>query len=82
MDAFLPDASALSDAAVGTVVVLAGTVPEAARALRLAELGLRAGARLQVMSRTPGGGRVVGVGHARIALDRGLVQTLPVRPAS
>ncbi len=38
--------------------------------LRLAQLGLRAGAEVTVLSRTAGGGRLVGVGTARVGLDR------------
>lgn len=37
---------------------------------RLAELGLRTGATVEVVHRTAGGGRVVGVTGSRIALDR------------
>lgn len=36
---------------------------------RLAELGLRPSARLRVLSRTSGGGRIVDVGGVRVALD-------------
>lgn len=39
---------------------------------RLAEMGIRPGATLRVMYRTTGGGRVVSVGGARVALDREL----------
>lgn len=37
---------------------------------RLAELGVRPGARVEVMSVTAGGGRVLAVSGSRIALDR------------
>ncbi|AKT50162.1 FeoA family protein [Arsenicicoccus sp. oral taxon 190] len=37
---------------------------------RLAELGLRTGATVEVLHLTAGGGRVVAVAGARIALDR------------
>lgn len=50
----------------------------AARARRLAELGLRSGARVTVLHRTAGGGRLVAVGHTRIALDRATLAELPV----
>ncbi len=39
---------------------------------RLAEMGIRPGATVRVMYRTTGGGRVVSVGGARVALDREL----------
>jgi ferrous iron transport protein A len=61
-------------------VVLVASSAERRRALRLAELGLRPGSRLTVLSRTSGGGRVVGVGHARIALGRALARHLHVAP--
>jgi ferrous iron transport protein A len=52
---------------------------DAARTRRLAELGLRAGAEVVVLHRTAGGGRVIAVDDARIALDRATLQALPVR---
>lgn len=76
----VPDPAPLADVAPGARVVLVATSAEPRRALRLAELGLRPGSRLVVLSRTPGGGRVVGVGHARIALGRGLTRRLHVAP--
>jgi len=54
-----------------TLVRSAGT-PEVCR--RLATLGLRRGAEVRVLQSTVGGGRVVGVGGARIALDRAMLQ--------
>lgn len=39
---------------------------------RLAEMGIRPGASVRVLYRTTGGGRVVSVGGARVALDREL----------
>ncbi len=53
------------------------TVP-ASRARRLAELGLRAGATVEVLARTAGGGRIVAVGAGRIALDRTMTRRLAV----
>lgn len=70
----------------GAEVVLTGIdVPHEHR-LRLAELGLRPGMRLRVLARTVGGGRIVGVGPARLAIDRFLaaglaVELAPVQPA-
>jgi ferrous iron transport protein A len=54
----------------GTVGTLSlGSLPRG-NALRLAQLGLRAGAAVAVLSRTSGGGRLVGIGATRIGLDR------------
>ncbi len=46
---------------------------------RLAQLGLRVGAELTVVRATAGGGRIVAVAGARIALDRDTAQDLVVR---
>lgn len=68
----------LADVPVGTRVVLGRPGGTTARARRLAELGLRAGARVHVVQRTAGGGRLVAVEDARIALDRGTLRLVPV----
>lgn len=70
----------MDDAAVDEVVVLASPRLEPARSRRLAELGLRAGARVTVLHRSAGGGRILAVGDARIALDRATLRLLPLRP--
>ncbi|HET9128395.1 MAG TPA: FeoA family protein [Propionibacteriaceae bacterium] len=49
---------------------------------RLATLGLRRGAEVIVVHRTVGGGRIVAVAGARIALDRGVLARLFVEPAA
>ncbi len=46
---------------------------------RLAQLGLRVGAELTVVRATAGGGRILAVAGARIALDRDTAQGLRVR---
>ncbi len=71
----------LADMPVGVHVVLVASHHEPARALRLAELGLRPGSPLVVLSRTAGDGRIVGVGHARIAIGRALSFRLRVAAA-
>ncbi|GAB77412.1 Fe2+ transport system protein FeoA [Austwickia chelonae] len=43
---------------------------------RLSELGLRPGARLTVLRRTAGGGRIVSVDGSRIALDAQITHQL------
>jgi ferrous iron transport protein B len=61
----------LADAPVGEPTVLVDSGPDAAFGLRLSQLGLRPGAQLTPMLRTPGGGLVVASGPLRLALDRG-----------
>jgi ferrous iron transport protein A len=53
-----------------------------ARARRLAELGLRPGAVVTVLRRTAGGGRIVAVGTARVALGRETARGLDVLQAT
>ncbi len=53
-----------------------------AQVRRLAELGLRAGAAVTVLFRTAGGGRVIGIGESRIALDRATLAAIPVLTTS
>lgn len=74
--------TALADVPLGSHVVLLASHHEPSRALRLAEVGLRIGSRLVVLSRTAGGGRVVAVGHARIALDKEMTSRLRVQPTA
>jgi Fe2+ transport system protein FeoA len=70
--------ASLAELPPGARVVLVTSTDELRPALRLAELGLRPGCRLTVLARTAGGGRVVGVGHARIALGRAVARRLHV----
>jgi ferrous iron transport protein A len=62
----------------GRTVLLGPPQVEPARARRLAELGLRAGQRVRVLHRTAGGGRLLGIGADRIAVDRGTLRAIPV----
>ena len=74
-----PRSCSLADVGVEVTVVLG--VPRrlsATQVRRLAELGLRPGARIGVLHRTPGGGRIVAVGASRIALDRATLGAIPV----
>jgi ferrous iron transport protein A len=71
----------LDAAAVGSRVRLAEVQVEGRSRLRLAELGLRCGAVVRIVSRSVGGGRVVAVDGARIALDRGTAGRLTIAPA-
>jgi ferrous iron transport protein A len=61
-----------------TGVLSLGGVPRHS-GLRLAQLGLRAGAGVTVLARTSGGGRLVGVGTTRIGLDRDTSRQLELR---
>jgi Fe2+ transport system protein FeoA len=72
----------LGDVPLGSTVVLVRSHDAPARALRLAELGLRVGAQVSVVARTAGGGRMLGVGHARIAIGPELAARLRVRWAA
>jgi ferrous iron transport protein A len=47
---------------------------------RLAALGLRPGAEVAVLRRTSGGGRLLGVGPSRFAVDRRTLTALVVEP--
>jgi Fe2+ transport system protein FeoA len=49
------------------------------RARRLAEMGLRPGAEIAVLRRTAGDGRLLGVGVARLAVDRTTASALLVQ---
>ncbi len=68
----------LLQAPVGTPLTVrrADGAPEFRR--RLAALGLRRGARIHVVHRTIGGGRIVSVAGARIALGRDVLERLQV----
>jgi len=71
----------LGDVRPGAFAVLEAPDVPAQMARRLAELGLRAGERVQVMHRTAGGGRLLAVGDTRIAIDRQTARAIPVREA-
>jgi ferrous iron transport protein A len=74
-----PEILSLASVPLGATGLLAlGDVPRSA-GLRLAQLGLRAGAGVTVLARTAGGGRLVGVGTTRIGLDRDTSHRLGLR---
>lgn len=62
--------------AVATVTGAPATDPSVRR--RLAEMGLRSGARITLGPRTAGGGRIIHVNGTRVALGRELVRTVTV----
>ena len=78
----VPSGFSLDDAPVRTPLTLLHSegAPDFLR--RLAALGLRRGAQLTVVHRTVGGGRIVTVAGARIALDRAVLARLFVEPAA
>lgn len=78
----MPPTMTLTDARLGEPLVLmrADGSPEHCR--RLAALGLRRGAQVELVNRTAGGGRVVSVAGSRIALDRSMLERLYVEPAA
>ncbi|WP_203567324.1 FeoA family protein [Aestuariimicrobium ganziense] len=74
------EALALTHAPLRRPVLLRRVDGEPAVCRRLAALGLRRGAHLEVVQRTVGGGIVVAVAEARIALGRELADRLTVEP--
>jgi len=71
----------LASAPCGIPLILGRAALSAPRRLRLAELGLRAGVTVTVLRRTAGGGRILGVGDARVALGRGVLTLIPAQSA-
>jgi Fe2+ transport system protein FeoA len=71
----------LTTAPCGVPLILGQAALPASRRLRLAELGLRPGAVVTVLRVTAGGGRILGVGDARVALGRGVLSSVPARLA-
>jgi ferrous iron transport protein A len=59
-------------------VVAVSASPSSCR--RLAELGVRVGAHIRVLHRTAGGGRVLAVDGARVAVDARLAAAIDVEP--
>lgn len=49
-------------------------------ARRLAELGIRPGATLRILSRTSGGGAIISIGDDRIAVSRQILAGIEVSP--
>lgn len=69
---------ALGDVIPGRAVQVLRVDVDAATRLRLAQFGVRPGVTIAVLSRTSGGGRLLGLGSSRIALDRATVARLYV----
>ncbi len=71
-------ASALGDVSPGRSVRVLRVGTDAATRLRLAQFGVRPGVTVSVLARTSGGGRLLGLGPSRVALDRATVSLLEV----
>ncbi len=71
----------LNQAPLNEPLELVDTDLEPVAARRLLRLGLRPGARLRLVQRLSGGGRVVSVEGARVALGHAVLSRLRVRPA-
>jgi len=69
----------LGGAPLHAPLLLTGVSVDGRSQRRLVSMGLRAGVRLSVQQRLAGGGRVVNVGGARVALGQAVVNGLLVR---
>jgi len=69
-------ATSLSRAPIGIELRVVEAAGPTALTRRLAELGLRAGSQVRCVQRTPGGGRILDVSGARIALGREVLATV------
>ncbi len=65
----------------GAVARIRAISADAAVALRLREMGLRPGTRVRLAGRGAAGARVIAIGGARIAIDRGTSALIEVEPA-
>lgn len=72
----------LASAPCGVPLLLGEAALPAPRRLRLAELGLRPGVTVTVLRRTAGGGRILGIGDARVALGRGILTAVSAEIAA
>jgi ferrous iron transport protein B len=70
----------LDEVPAGQPVVLGKTEVNPVKARRLAELGFRAGNTVTPLHRASGGGRVVQVGTARVAVARATLSRIGLRP--
>lgn len=75
-------ASTLDRVPLEAPVLIVGSTLGAAIVRRLAELGVRRGATVTCLRRTPGGGRVLDVAGARIALGHAVLTGLEADPVA
>ncbi|HEX2905066.1 MAG TPA: FeoA family protein [Jatrophihabitans sp.] len=73
--------SGLHAASLGRTLRITGVDIAGRERVRLAQFGLRPGALVTVLGRTAGGGKLVGIGTSRIALDRVTAGRLAVQVA-
>ncbi len=71
--------SPLGGAPLHAPLLLAGVSVDGKSQRRLVSMGLREGVRLSVQQRLAGGGRVINVAGARVALGQAVVNGLLVR---
>lgn len=72
--------SSVASLPAGTSGVLSVDRVQPAHRLRMAQLGLRASARVTVLGRTAGGGRLVATGTTRIGVDAATSRLLALVP--
>lgn len=78
-----PPRQTLREAPTGVPLLVTGPVEAPTRARRrLAELGVREGARLAIRGRSAGGGVILAVGDGRVAVSRRLLGTIPAEPCT
>ena len=69
----------LDEATPGAALTVASThAPSPAVGRRLAELGIRTGAVVEVLTRTSGRGAILAIGDDRIAVSRAILQSVDV----
>jgi ferrous iron transport protein A len=76
------DVMTLGAAPLRSPLTLVACLIEPALRSRLATLGLRCGSPVEVIQRTAGGGRIIGVASSRIAMDASVLSQLHVRMSS
>ena len=70
----------LDEAAPGEALTVESThAPVPAVDRRLAELGIRAGTIVEILTRTSGRGAILAIGDDRIAVSRSILQSVHVR---
>lgn len=72
----------LETAPIGANVVVAALASTPERRLRWAQMGIRPGAVVEVQSRTSGGGRILGIGRCRVAVDHAVLTAVAVEPVA
>lgn len=71
-----------SDAPLREPLTVASVAAETRALRRLAELGIRPGATVEVLRRIAGGGRIVSVAGSRVALDAATARTIQLSGAA